>query len=94
MSSGNGTAGSTIEFIRDAQDVTLRLKRRLTYKNFTADGGAPRYTTPNGNESYLTFLFGKRESYSVTSNVTTITPCYGCTASGSPFQLRDVRLFR
>jgi hypothetical protein len=92
MSSGNGTAGSMIEFIRDAQDVTRQLKRRLTYKNFTADGGAPRYTTDNGNESYLSFLFGKRESYRVTSNATVPVSCTGCT--GSPFQLRDVRLFR
>lgn len=80
MSSSGGAVGITSAYIRDAQDVTLRLKRQLTYKNFTADSGAPRYTTPNGNESYLTFLFGKKEG------------CASCT--GLPFQLRDVRLFR
>ena len=79
MSSGNGTAGSTAEYVRDAQDVTRRLKRRLTYLNFTNDGGAPRYTTDNGNESYLSFLFGRAN-------------CAGCT--GLPFQERYVRSFR
>ena len=98
MSSGNGQAGSMIEYIRDAQDVTRQLKRQLTYKNFTADGGAPRYTTDNGNESYLSFLFGKRESYRITNGVSPPYPavpvaCYSC-LSGNPFQLRDVRLFR
>lgn len=79
-SSSGGATGITSAYVRDAQDVTLRLKRRLTYQNFTQGSGAPRYTTPNGNESYLSFLFGKKES------------CATCV--GLPFQLRDVRLFR
>lgn len=79
-SSSGGATGITSAYIRDAQDVTLQKKRQLTYINFTADSGAPRYTTPNANESYLSFLFGKKES------------CASC--DGLPFQLRDVRLFR
>ena len=80
MSSSGGAVGITSAYIRDAQDVTLQKKRQLTYLNFKQGGdGAPRYTTDNGNESYLTFLFGKKE-------------CGVCT--GLPFQLRDVRLFR
>jgi hypothetical protein len=80
-SSSGGATGITAEYIRDAQDVTRQLKRRLTYLNFKQGGdGAPRYTTDNGNESYLSFLFGKKES------------CATCI--GLPFQLRDVRLFR
>lgn len=99
MSSGNGRAGSMNEYIRDAQDVTRQLKRRLVYQNFRQGGdGAPRYTTDNGNESYLNFLFGKRESYRITPGATPSDPavlvaCYSC-LSGNPFQLRDVRLFR
>lgn len=99
MSSGNGQAGSTYEYIRDAQDVTRQLKRRMTYLNFKQGGdGAPRYTTDNGNESYLSFLFGKRESYRITNGASPPYPavpvaCYSC-LSGNPFQLRDVRLFR
>lgn len=98
MSSGNGQAGSTYEYIRDAQDVTRQLKRRMIYKNFTADGGAPRYTTDNGNESYLSFLFGKRETYRITvgspnpPGIAVPVSCTSCT--GLPFQFRDVRLFR
>lgn len=81
MSSSGGAVGITSAYIRDAQDVTLQKKRQLTYINLKQGGdGAPRYTTDNGNESYLTFLFGKKES------------CASCT--GLPFQLRDVRLFR
>lgn len=79
-SSSGGATGVTSAYIRDAQDVTLQLKRRMTYQNFTRDNGAPRYTTDNGNESYLSFLFGKKEG------------CASCT--GLPFQFRDVRLFR
>ena len=80
MSSNSGpTNGSA--FIRDASDVTLQRKRQMTYLNFKPGGdGAPRYTTDNGNESYLTFLFGKKEC--------------GDACSGLPFQKRTLRLYR
>lgn len=78
MSSSGNATGMTQAYIRDAQDVTLERKRQLTYLDFT--NGVPINRTPNGNESYLTFLFGKRECVA------------GCISS--PFQMRDVRLFR
>ena len=87
MSSGNGVAGSVAVFIRDAQDVTLQLKRRLVYQDFTR--GVPRNTIPNGVDSYMTFLFGQMAGRSKQTN----TPgCVSC--AGLPFQKRDVRLFR
>ena len=77
MSSSGNAMGITSAYIRDAQDVTLQRKRQLAYLDFT--NGVPVNHVANGNESYLTFLFGKKE-------------CGSC--AGSPFQLRDVRLFR
>jgi hypothetical protein len=78
MSSSGNATGITTAYIRDAQDVTAQRKRQLAYLDFTR--GVPINHTPNGNESYLTFLFGKKECVA------------GCV--GLPFQLRDVRLFR
>jgi hypothetical protein len=78
MSSSGNATGITAAYIRDAQDVTLERKRQLAYLDFT--NGVPINHTPNGNESYLTFLFGKKEC---------VTGCVGL-----PFQMRDVRLFR
>lgn len=79
MSSNSGPTNGKA-FIRDASDVTLQRKRQMTYLNFTQDSGAPKYTTDNGNESYLAFLFGKKECDA------------GCT--GLPFQKQTVRLYR
>lgn len=79
MSSFSNVSGITTMFIRDAQDVTRQLKNRLTFVDFTA--GVPINHVPNGNNNYIEFLFGKKE-------------CVGSNCPGSPFQLRDVRLFR
>jgi hypothetical protein len=87
MSSGNGVAGSTDVFVRDAQDVTLQLKRRLVYQDFTR--GVPLNTIPNGVDSYMTFLFGTMAGRNG-SNVT--AGCLSC--EGVPFQKRYTRLFR
>ena len=78
-SSSNGAVGITKAYIRDASDVTTRLKRRTTYQEFTGTG-APKEPWNYGNEQYLTFLFGKKE-------------CDG-SCTGQPFQMRSVRLFR
>jgi hypothetical protein len=88
MSSGNGAAGSTAVFIRDAQDVTLQLKRRLVNQDFTR--GVPLNTIPNGVDSYMTFLFGRMAAGSKDYNIA--AGCGSCT--GLPFQKRDARLFR
>jgi hypothetical protein len=87
MSSGNGVAGSMDVFVRDAQDVTLQLKRRLVNQDFT--NGVPRNTIPNGVDSYMTFLFGAMAG----RNGSNVTPgCVSC--AGVPFQMRYTRLFR
>jgi len=86
MSSGNGVAGSTAVFIRDAQDATLQLKRRLVYQDFTR--GVPMNTIPNGVDSYVTFLFGRMAGRSRSYVIPGCTSC-----PGVPFQMRDVRLF-
>ena len=49
----------TTEYIRDAQDYTLQKKRQLIYLDFSL--GVPINHVPNGNASYLTFLFGAKE---------------------------------
>ena len=77
MSSSGNAEGNTGAYIRDAQDVTLQLKRRLVYGDFVR--GVPINHTPNANENYMTFLFGRKE-------------CGNCV--GQPFQLRTPRLFR
>lgn len=79
MSSSGNATGITTAYIRDAQDVTLRLKRQLTYLDFSS--GVPINHTPNGSDSYMTFLFGSKE-------------CLGSNCPGQPFQLRTRRLFR
>jgi hypothetical protein len=78
MSSSGNASGVTRTYVRDAQDVTLELKRKLVRRDFTV--GVPINTIPNGNASYIDFLFGR-------------ISCGTC-ISGSPFQMRDVRLFR
>ena len=56
MSSSGNATGMTSAYIRDAQDVTLQLKRRII-RNDT-----PRVNhVPNANGNYLDFLFGIRE---------------------------------
>ena len=84
MSSNSGGvnfATRSSQWIRDASDVTRQKKQQLTYLNFTADNGAPRYKPDNvSNESYLTFLFGRKEG------------CASCT--GLPFQKNLQRSFR
>jgi hypothetical protein len=48
----------TTEYIRDAQDYTLRLKRQLLFKDY--DRGKANHV-PNSTGSYLSFLFGAKE---------------------------------
>jgi hypothetical protein len=78
MSSSGNAKGVTTTYIRDAQDVTGELKRRLVHNDFSV--GVPSNHVPNGNGSYLDFLFGR-------------ISCGHCPA-GSPFQMREARRFR
>lgn len=48
----------TTEYIRDAQDYTLQLKRQLLYRDY--ERGKANHV-PNSTGSYLTFLLGARE---------------------------------
>ena len=78
MSSSGNLTGVQSNYVRDAQDVTLELKRKLVRQDFVA--GVPINHVPNGNMSYVDFLFG--------------TMSCGTCANGSPFQMRYLRLFR
>lgn len=79
MSSSGNRVGIVTEYIRDAQDVTTQLKRRLTYVEFSGTPSTP-YPWNYGNAQYLTFLFGKKECDT------------GC--EGLPFQKNLVRNLR
>ena len=78
MSSSGNVTGVQSNYVRDAQDVTTELKRRLVRQDFVT--GVPINHVPNGNGSYIEFLFGT-------------VSCRTC-VSGSPFQMRYLRLFR
>lgn len=68
--------------VRDAADVTIQARVRLVYQTFASTTGANAYVneTPNGNDSYVQFLAGVKES------------CSNCT--GLPWQWRVSRSFR
>lgn len=68
--------------LRDASDFTTRERVQMVYQTFASTTGANAYInqTPNGNDSYLQFLQGVKES------------CATCT--GLPYQFSRVRLFR
>ena len=56
MSSSGNATGVTTMYVRDAQDITLQLKRRLVHMD------SPRINhVPNANENYLVFLLGRSE---------------------------------
>jgi len=68
--------------VQYASDATTRAKVRLVYQTFASSTGANAYVnqTPNGNDSYVQFLQGVKES------------CSNC--SGLPFQWNINRSFR
>ena len=68
--------------LRDAADVTAQTKVRLVYQTFASTTGANAYAneTPNGNDSYIQFLSGLKES------------CSNCV--GLPWQRRTAMTFR
>jgi hypothetical protein len=86
MSSGGqrgiDLSGITSMRLQFASDVTKRTKVRLVYQTFASTTGANAYLneTPNGNDSYVEFLQGIKES------------CSNCT--GLPWQKRASRSFR
>lgn len=86
MSSGGqrgiDLSGITSMRLRDAADFTAQTKVRLVYQTFASTTGANAYLneTPNGNDSYVNFLQGLKES------------CSNCT--GLPYQFSKVRTFR
>lgn len=86
MSSGGqrgiDLSGITSMRLQFASDVTKRTKVQLVYQTFASTTGANAYLneTPNGNDSYVEFLQGIKES------------CSNCT--GLPWQERASRSFR
>lgn len=58
MSSSGGATGVTTEYIRDAQDVTLQLKRRLISTGYQQN---LLNHIPNSTGDYLSSLLGARE---------------------------------
>ena len=68
--------------LRDASDWTARTRVQEVYQTFASTTGANAYLnqTPNGNDSYVQFLQGVKES------------CSNCT--GLPYGRGKVRLFR
>jgi hypothetical protein len=86
MSSGGqrgiDLSGITSMRLRDASDWTARTRVQEVYQNFASTTGANAYIneTPNGNDSYIQFLQGVKES------------CSNCV--GLPYGAGKVRLFR
>ena len=86
MSSGGvrgvDLSGITSMRIQNASDFTARERVQLVYQTFASTTGANAYLneTPNGNDSYVQFLQGVKES------------CSNCT--GIAFVGGKVRLFR
>lgn len=86
MSSGGqrgiDVSGITSMRIQNASDFVVQERVRLVYQTFASTTGANAYIneTPNGNDSYLNFLQGLKES------------CSNCT--GLPYQWRVSRSFR
>jgi hypothetical protein len=86
MSSGGvrgiDLSGITSMRIQNASDFTARERVQMVYQTFASTTGANAYLneTPNGNDSYLQFLQGVKES------------CSNCTGLG--FVGGKVRLFR
>ena len=86
MSSGGqrgiDVSGITSMRLQNASDFTTRTRLQEVYQTFASTTGANAYLneTPNGNDSYLQFLQGLKES------------CSNC--SGLPYGAGKVRLFR
>jgi hypothetical protein len=86
MSSGGvrgiDLSGITSLRVQNASDFTARERVQGVYQAFASTTGANAYLneTPNGNDSYLQFLQGVKES------------CSNC--PGLPYQFSKIRLFR
>ena len=86
MSSGGvrgvDLSGITSMRIQNASDFTARDRVQMVYQTFASTTGANAYLneTPNGNDSYVQFLQGVKES------------CSNC--AGLAFVGGKVRLFR
>ena len=79
---GIDISGVTSLRVQNASDATKRTKIQLVFQTFASTTGANAYVnqTPNGNDSYVQFLQGVKES------------CSNC--SGLPFQWNINRSFR
>ena len=94
MSSGGqrgiDVSGVTPMRQQNASDVTWRLRTQLVYQTFASTTGANAYLneTPNGNGSYVDFLTGLKEQYSLSTGVS----CVAC--AGLPWQMTLTRSFR
>jgi hypothetical protein len=86
MSSGGqrgiDLSGITSMRLQNASDFTARERVQMVYQTFASTTGANAYIneTPNGNDSYVQFLQGLKES------------CSNCT--GLPYQFSKLRSFR
>ena len=79
---GMDLSGITSLRLQNASDFTTRTRLQEVYQTFASTSGANAYVnqTPNGNDSYLQFLQGLKES------------CSNC--AGLPYQFNKLRSFR
>ena len=94
MSSG-GQRGIDVSGVRpmrlqNASDVTERRRNQLVFQTFASTTGANAYLneTPNAWGSYLNFLQGRKEQFSMATGV----DCSACV--GLAMAYREVRNFR
>ena len=73
-----------------ASDVTERRRNQLVFQTFASTTGANAYVneTPNAWGSYLNFLQGRKEQFSMATGV----DCSAC--AGLAMAYREVRNFR
>jgi hypothetical protein len=94
MSSG-GQRGIDVSGVRpmrlqNASDVTWRRRTQLVFQTFASTTGANAYLneTPNAYGSYVDFLTGRKEQYSMSTGI----DCSACV--GLPWQWNATRSFR
>ena len=76
--------------LQNASDFTERKRAQLVYQTFASSTGANAYLneTPNANGSYVDFIKGLKEQYSMSTG----SNCVAC--AGLPYQYILTRSFR
>lgn len=76
--------------LQSSSDFVERKRVQGTYQSFASTTGANAYLnqTPNATGSYLDFIKGRKEQYSMSTGTT----CVDC--SGLPYQYLLTRSFR